>query len=182
MNNNSSKNAPGLKFIILLFSLLGFLIIFYIYWYSYISKKSKYYLEEFSKNLINQNIEIYWDTVSTSGFPYRIENNISNIKVKIKDIEIQTNSLKLINQPWNLNHFLIKLENEIKFNYKTKKINVLNDKFIGSLIFKEYLNTLLSFQSNFLKFKSENFILKINQPELHVRDSYSKNIDDAITE
>ncbi len=177
MKNNHSSIAPGLKYIILFFIILILLICTYIYWYSTLLKNSENHLIKFNKNLKNNEIEINWDEIITKGFPYRIEKNLKNVELKYKNIFIQTKNIKIINQPWNLKHFIIKIENEISVKNKIKKLKIINDGLISSFKIKDKSNIRLSIQSKSLKINSEKFLIQLFNPELHIRNFNENNIE-----
>ena len=175
MDKKHSKNAPGLKYIIILFLMLGLSIFIYIYWYSIVSKSSKNHLIKFRQDFTNQEIEIKWNQILTTGFPYRIEHDLNNMEVKFKNVFFKTKSLKLINQPWNLRHFIIKIENDIIINNNIKNIKITNNNLISSLIFENNLNKRISIQSDMLRIFFAKFSLEFNKPELYSRKSDVNN-------
>lgn len=177
MKNNNSTIAPGFKYIILFFITLTLLIGTYIYWYFTLLKNSENHLIEFSKNLKNNEIEINWDEIITKGFPYRIEKHLKNVELKYKNIFIQTKNIKLINQPWNLKHFIIKIENEILIKNKINSLKIINDGLMSSIKIKNKSNIRLSIQSTSLKINSEKFLLHLFDPELHIRNINKNNIE-----
>ena len=175
MNKKKSINAPGLKYIIFMFVLTGLSIFAYIYWYSKVSQSSKNYLVNYLNKFNNQDIYIEWDQIKTKGFPYRIEHKLNNIKVKFYNTILETSSIKLINQPWKLNHFLIKLENNITINYDKTSIKLSNDNLISSLIIEENLNKRISIQSDIINIDFKNESIKLIDPEFHFKESNNLN-------
>ena len=139
MKSNQSIKAPGLKYIILMFLFIGLSILIYIYWYFQVSENSKNYLINYKEKLSHQDIKIEWAEIETKGFPYRIEHNINDIKIKFNDHIIESKNIKFINQPWNFRHFLIKLENNINLQNKDQSIKILNENLISSLIIEKDL-------------------------------------------
>ena len=176
MKKNNSSIAPGLKYIILFFITLILLILAYIYWYSTLLKSSTNYLIELSKNLENYEIEINWNETTTKGFPYRIEKKLKNLEIKYKNLIIQTKNIKLINQPWNLKHYIIKIENEILVKNKTDNLIIINDNLISSVNIKNKSNIRLSLKTELTKINFEKFLIELLDPRIHIRTN-NKNIE-----
>ena len=179
MKNIHSIAAPGLKYLILFFIILILLICTYIYWYSTLLKNSKKYLIEFSKNLKNYEIEINWNEVTTEGFPYRIEQNLKNLEFKYKNLFIKTKNVKLINQPWDLKHFIVKIENEILIINNTKNLKIINDSLISSIKIKNKSNIKFSLQSKLFKINTEQLLIELLHPKIHIRTN-NKNIESVV--
>ena len=181
MKSNQSIKAPGLKYIILMFLFIGLSILIYIYWYFQVSENSKNYLINYKEKLSHQDIKIEWAEIETKGFPYRIEHNINDIKIKFNDHIIESKNIKFINQPWNFRHFLIKLENNINLQNKDQSIKILNENLISSLIIEKDLTKRLSIQSNLLNILFRDISIKLLMPEFHFRSTNKENIEAFIS-
>jgi len=179
LNKNYIKSISGLKNILLLFSLIIFLIAVYICWYIFLINNSKEQLSIIKKNLIDKNIYISWNLSKTSGFPYRLENNLNDVIIKYKKQNIFIKNIKLINQPWKLKHYIIKINDEIKISNEIDNININIQNLVASYILKENLNFRASIQINKMILKHENSSYTFNKPLLHFRNTSEQDLDYA---
>jgi len=179
LNKNYIKNIAGLKTILLLFSLIIFLIVVYIFWYIFLINNSKAELSILKNNLIKNDIHISWNISKTSGFPYRLENNLNNVIIKYKNQNIFIKNIKLINQPWKLRHYIIKINDEIKISNQVDKININIKNLVASYILKENLNFRASIQMNKIIIKYNNSSYAFNKPLIHFRKNSKQDLDYA---
>ena len=66
--------APGLKIIIIIFIIFIISISIYFLWYSTIEKLTTQQLNSIQNTLLQKNIELTWDKIYKSGFPFMICN------------------------------------------------------------------------------------------------------------
>ncbi|MDB3956025.1 hypothetical protein N9423_08025 [Alphaproteobacteria bacterium] len=111
------NKAPGLKIIIITFITLLLSIALYIIWYFQIEKITTQELKSIQNQLLNKNVNFTWEHEHKSGFPYRIEKELNNINIKFKNINLSTEKLKIIYQPWNKKHIIFLIPNNIAIKY-----------------------------------------------------------------
>ena len=172
--------APGLKIIIITFIIFLFSIALYIIWYFQIEKISTQELKSIQNQLLNKNIHITWEQEYKSGFPYRIEKELNNINIKFKNINLSTEKLKIIYQPWNKNHVIFLIPNNITIQYGQERIIVNNSKILASLIIDKFFHINASIVSDEISF---NFLKKnydFNKVEMHLKTSDEDELRFAI--
>jgi len=172
--------APGLKIIIITFIIFLFSIALYIIWYFQIEKISTQELKSIQNQLLNKNIHITWEQEYKSGFPYRIEKELNNINIKFKNINLSTEKLKIIYQPWNKNHVIFLIPNNITIQYGQERIIVNNSKILASLIIDKFFHINASIVSDEISF---NFLKKnydFNKVKMHLKTSDEDELRFAI--
>jgi len=172
--------APGLKIIIITFIIFLFSIALYIIWYFQIEKISAQELKSVQNQLLNKNINFTWEQEYKSGFPYRIEKELNNINIKFKNINLSTEKLKIIYQPWNKNHVIFLIPNNITIQYGQERIIVNNSKILASLIIDKFFHINASIVSDEISF---NFLKKnydFNKVEMHLKTSDEDELRFAI--
>ena len=172
--------APGLKIIIITFIIFLFSIALYIIWYFQIEKISTQELKSIQNQLLNKNIHITWEQEYKSGFPYRIEKELNNINIKFKNINLSTEKLKIIYQPWNKNHVIFLIPNNITIQYGQERIIVNNSKLLASLIIDKFFHINASIVSDEISF---NFLKKnydFNKVKMHLKTSDEDELRFAI--
>ena len=174
------NKAPGLKIIIITFITLLLSIALYIIWYFQIEKISTQELKSIQNQLLNKNIHITWEQEYKSGFPYRIEKELNNINIKFKNINLSTEKLKIIYQPWNKNHVIFLIPNNITIQYGQERIIVNNSKILASLIIDKFFHINASIVSDEISF---NFLKKnydFNKVKMHLKTSDEDELRFAI--
>ena len=174
------NKAPGLKIIIITFIIFLFSIALYIIWYFQIEKISTQELKSIQNQLLNKNIHITWEQEYKSGFPYRIEKELNNINIKFKNINLSTEKLKIIYQPWNKNHVIFLIPNNITIQYGQERIIVNNSKILASLIIDKFFHINASIVSDEISF---NFLKKnydFNKVKMHLKTSDEDELRFAI--
>jgi len=172
--------APCLKIIIITFIIFLFSIALYIIWYFQIEKISTQELKSIQNQLLNKNIHITWEQEYKSGFPYRIEKELNNINIKFKNINLSTEKLKIIYQPWNKNHVIFLIPNNITIQYGQERIIVNNSKILASLIIDKFFHINASIVSDEISF---NFLKKnydFNKVKMHLKTSDEDELRFAI--
>ena len=172
--------APGLKIIIITFIIFLFSIALYIIWYFQIEKISTQELKSIQNQLLNKNIHITWEQEYKSGFPYRIEKELNNINIKFKNINLSTEKLKIIYQPWNKNHVIFLIPNNITIQYGQERNIVNNSKILASLIIDKFFHINASIVSDEISF---NFLKKnydFNKVKMHLKTSDEDELRFAI--
>ena len=174
------NKAPGLKIIIITFIIFLFSIALYIIWYFQIEKISAQELKSVQNQLLNKNINFTWEQEYKSGFPYRIEKELNNINIKFKNINLSTEKLKIIYQPWNKNHVIFLIPNNITIQYGQERIIVNNSKLLASLIIDKFFHINAHIVSDEISF---NFLKKnydFNKVKMHLKTSDEDELRFAI--
>ena len=174
------NKAPGLKIIIITFIIFLFSIALYIIWYFQIEKITNQELKSLQNQLLKKNVHFTWEQEYKSGFPYRIEKELNNINIKFKNINLSTEKLKIIYQPWNKKHVIFLIPNKITIQYGQERMIVNNSKLLASLIIDKFSHINASVVSDKISF---NFLKKnydFNKVEMHLKTSDEDELRFAI--
>ena len=174
------NKAPGLKIIIITFITLLLSIALYIIWYFQIEKITTQELKSIQNQLLNKNVNFTWEHEHKSGFPYRIEKELNNINIKFKNINLSTEKLKIIYQPWNKKHIIFLIPNNIAIKYNQESIIVNNSNLLASLIIDKLSHIKASIVSDeiSLNFPRENY--DFNKVEIYFKTSAEEQFKFAI--
>jgi len=173
--------APGLKIIIFIFIISIISISIYFLWYFKIEKLTTQQLHSIQNTLLQKNIELTWEKIYKSGFPYRIEKKINNINIKFKNINITTKNLKIIYQPWDIKHIIFQIPNEIKIlNNNKNNITIANSNIIASLIIDKFLEKRISITSNNITFLVKQKAYDFGKLEIYFKADDIDNLKYAI--
>jgi len=173
--------APGLKIIIFIFIISIISISIYFLWYFKIEKLTTQQLHSIQNTLFQKNIELTWEKIYKSGFPYRIEKKINNINIKFKNINITTKNLKIIYQPWDIKHIIFQIPNEIKIlNNNKNNITIANSNIIASLIIDKFLEKRISITSNNITFLVKQKAYDFGKLEIYFKADDIDNLKYAI--
>ena len=174
--------APGLKIIILIFIIFIISISIYFLWYFKIEKLTTQQLNSIQNTLLQKNIELTWEKIYKSGFPYRVEKKINNINIKFQNTNITTKNLKIIYQPWDIKHIIFQIANEIKIlnNNNKKNITIANSNIIASLIIDKFLEKRISITSNNITFLVNQKAYDFGKSEIYFKTDNTANLKYAI--
>ena len=173
--------APGLKIIILIFIIFIISISIYFLWYSKIEKLTTQQLNSIQNTLLQKNIELTWDKIYKSGFPYRVEKKINNINIKFQNTNITTKNLKIIYQPWDIKHIIFQIPNEIKIlNNNKNNITIAHSNILASLIIDKFLNKRISITSNNITFLFNKIAYDFGKSEIYFKTDNIANLKYAI--
>ena len=174
------NKAPGLKIIFLIFIIFIFSIILYSVWYFQVRKITTQELESIKHSLLNENIELTWEQSTESGFPYRIEKELNNINLKFNNTKFSTKKLKIIYQPWNKQHIIFLIPNEIKILSDNKKIIINNSNLSASLTKNKSSTRRLSIVSDKIIFNFKNNIYDFRKIEMHLQARQTDDLKFAV--
>ena len=174
------NKAPGLKIIIIIFLIFVLSIFLYFIWYLKVDKLTIQKLESIQNSLKQQNINFEWDEYKKSGFPYRIETNLKNININYNNTSLSTKSLKIIYQPWNKHHILIKFPNDLNIFYNNKNIRITNANILASLVIDKNFNKRISITSDKINIFLNKKTYYITKPELYFKIDNFENIQYVI--
>ena len=147
----------------------------YFFFYFKIKELTEKNLIIIQNNLKNNNIIIAWENIDSYGFPYRIVNELNNVKIKINSSEISIKNLNIIYQPWNIKHILIKISNKIDIIYNNNKI-IIYPEILTSVVIDKNKEKRISMNFNEVFIKNDQYIHKINRPEIYFRESIKNNL------
>jgi hypothetical protein len=173
--------APGLKIIILIFIIFIISISIYFLWYSKIEKLTTQQLNSIQNTLLQKNIELTWEKIYKSGFPYRVEKKINNINIKFQNTNITTKNLKIIYQPWDIKHIIFQIPNEIKIlNNNKNNITIANSNILASLIIDKFFKKRISITSNNITFLVNKKVYDFGKSEIYFKTDNTANLKYAI--
>ena len=173
--------APGLKIIILIFIIFIISISIYFLWYSKIEKLTTQQLNSIQNTLLQKNIELTWEKIYKSGFPYRVEKNINNINIKFQNTNITTKNLKIIYQPWDIKHIIFQIPNEIKIlNNNKNNITIANSNILASLIIDKFFKKRISITSSNITFLLNKIAYDFGKSEIYFKTDNIANLKYAI--
>ncbi len=171
--------APGLKIIILIFIIFIISISIYFLWYSKIEKLTTQQLNSIQNTLLQKNIELTWEKIYKSGFPYRVEKKINNINIKFQNTNITTKNLKIIYQPWDIKHIIFQIPNEIKI-LNNNNITIANSNILASLIIDKFFKKRISITSNNITFLLNKKVYDFGKSEIYFKTDNTANLKYAI--
>jgi hypothetical protein len=171
--------APGLKIIILIFIIFIISISIYFLWYSKIEKLTTQQLNSIQNTLLQKNIELTWEKIYKSGFPYRVEKKINNINIKFQNTNITTKNLKIIYQPWDIKHIIFQIPNEIKI-LNNNNITIANSNILASLIIDKFFKKRISITSNNITFLVNKKVYDFGKSEIYFKTDNTANLKYAI--
>ena len=174
------NKAPGLKIIIITFIIFLFSIALYIIWYFQIEKITNQELKSLQNQLLKKNVHFTWEQEYKSGFPYRIEKELNNINIKFKNINLSTEKLKIIYQPWNKKHIIFLFPNNITIQFGQEKIIVNNSKLLASLIIDKFSHINASILSDEISFNFSKNNYDFNKVEMHLKTGVKDELKFAI--
>ena len=174
------NKAPGLKIIFLIFLIFIFSIILYSIWYLQLEKITTQELKSIQNSLLSKNIELTWKKATKSGFPYRIEKELNNINLKFNNTKFSTKKLKIIYQPWNKQHVIFLIPNDIKILSDNKKIIINNSNLSASLTKNKSSTRRLSIVSDKIIFNFKNNIYDFRKVEIHLQARETDDLKFAV--
>ena len=170
-----NKRAPGIRIVYLIFIIFISLIILYFIWYLKIAHVTEEKLIILKNNLKQNNIIFTWENLEKFGFPYRVVNKLSSVKIKLANTEIFLENLSIIYQPWNIKHIILKSSETINILNQNNKI-IINPDIMASIRINKLNEKTIAININEISILNSKYNHKINKPEIYLREDNKNNL------
>ncbi|MCG8490742.1 MAG: DUF2125 domain-containing protein [Sneathiellales bacterium] len=119
----------------------------YSYWWDTVAQKGKQELQAEKERLAARGIEINYDPVEVSGFPYRVKYDLNDFSItQLRDNQeenLNFENLWVVIQPWNFRHAIFGTEKPVRYERlaedQSRKTVITPEKILGSVTFNNEL-------------------------------------------
>jgi len=113
----------------------------YSYWWNTVAERGKAEIRAEKEKLASEGIEINYDPIEVSGFPYRVKYNLNQFTVSQfknqQEEKVAFENVWVVLQPWNLRHAIFGTEKPFTYTRlsgdQTNKAVITPEKILGSL-------------------------------------------------
>lgn len=151
----------------------------YSYWWNTVAERGKDEIRAEQKKLASQGIDITYDPIEVSGFPYRVKYDLNQFAVtqfkNNQEEKVTFENVWVVIQPWNFRHAIFGTEKPFTYTHlsgdQTSKAVITPKQILGSMTIdkEQRLDSLAIDAENLAVLADDTRNYQINRLQIHER-------------